>query len=261
MEIADEVAHRALTYVAAIRDADYRLSKEEFERYASAPSRGVTRSPEGLLALEHAQKGLMSSLVGRVTEDRESVLDWLARLRWLQTTGTGVGITALGRTVLRVLDERAIAPEAAVVVLSDDQTPLAYAQVVGRISQAGEAMLVDPYFGLESILAILNWTEVSRILIGTRASLAELATAFDSFPDEQRPELHVSDRIHDRYVIPKSGSVEMLGTSLSGVGKKFTAMTRVHPPGSDAIRAAYESIWSEATPLEEAAKPKGGAND
>ena len=58
-----------------------------------------------------------------------------------------------------------------------------------------------------------------------------------------------SGKMHDRYLIPVDGPVDMLGTSLNGVGKRPSALVEVHT-GSDEIRRLHEDLWAAARPLD-----------
>jgi hypothetical protein len=65
--------------------------------------------------------------------------------------------------------------------------------------------------------------------------------------------IRVSGEVHDRFIIPVGGSVDALGTSLNGVGKKFTVMTTLDAPVADIIRSKHEELWRASKPVEIAA--------
>jgi hypothetical protein len=61
----------------------------------------------------------------------------------------------------------------------------------------------------------------------------------------------VNDDFHDRFVIPDSGPVRQIGTSLNGVSKRLSVMvTMEDDAAAAAIKAAFEASWATATPIE-----------
>jgi hypothetical protein len=99
--------------------------------------------------------------------------------------------------------------------------PLSYAQVMRRIAGHDEAMFVDAYIAVEPLLSLLQQTRVTRILTSRKGRAKEAASRIASLVtlperlDAGRPvECGVTDGIHDRFVIPPSGAVGMLGTSM-----------------------------------------------
>lgn len=190
-----------------------------------------------------------------VKEYKESVLEWLVRLGWLHhEDGDVVGITELGKAVLRELEAKEREIDAPVEVVLDPEDPLSYAQLIGRVASHGKALLADPYFRLDQLLHILHRTSVTRILTSAKgkdgeSNRAALATAMATIPVDRDFEIRFNDDFHDRYVIPGQGSVDLIGTSLSGVGKKFSVVCAIQPPVADQIRKTYEELWANAKPL------------
>jgi hypothetical protein len=162
VEIADEVAHQALGYVAAVSRRGHRLTLEEFKAYIRSPGRNTT-SQGGLSSFLVAQQAIRS-LTGTVKV--EPVIDWLTRLMWLESDGKYVQITSLGEIVLASLEDRASEPEGPLVTILESQDALAYPTVIGNIGKRGEALLIDPYFKLDALPHILQFTDVRRLLIG-----------------------------------------------------------------------------------------------
>ena len=111
-------------------------------------------------------------------------------------------------------------------------------------------MLVDPYVHVEQFADIVAHTDVSRLLVGPHTDLPGLRLAARAVADDRRLEIRVSEVIHDRLFIPRSGAIRMLGASLNGVGKKHTILVSVDSPAADQIRSMYESVWNEAATLE-----------
>ena len=252
MEIADEVAHQALGYVAAVSRRGHRLTLDEFKAYIGSPGRTAT-SQGGLSSLITAQQ-VIRSFAGTVKV--EPVIDWLTRLMWLESDGKYVQITSLGEIVLASLEDRASEPEGPLVTILESQDALAYPTVIGNIGKRGEALLIDPYFRLDALPHVLQFTDVRRLLIGPKAEVSALGTALTTTITPNRPfEVRVSKEPHDRLVIPKSGPVDALGTSLSGVGRKFSVMFEIRQPEADGVRQAANEMWDKAQPLMAAGTP------
>src|SRR5207247_1889761 len=75
---------------------------------------------------------------------------------------------------------------------------------------------------------------------------AELSTHLESITIDRPFEIRASDRIHDRFVIPESGPVRLIGTSLNGVGNKLSVSLLLLDVASSAIRAEYRDAWESA---------------
>lgn len=239
MRITTESVHRSLAYVAAVSGQGYQLSVEEFNSYAEATQSAGHYG--GLFSV-------MASLGHPGLRERPPTNP--QTVRWLVEDPPGyVSLTPLGRAVLRAMDQQEVEDTPLDVVL-DTEDRFAYAQIIHRIAQYEEPMLVDPYFKLDYLLHVVQQTSTARILIGPKADVAGLSAALSNLPPDRKLEIRLSDEFHDRYVIPPGGSIDMLGTSLSGVGKKPTAFVRVNPPVADEIRRTHEELWMRAQPLE-----------
>jgi hypothetical protein len=73
--------------------------------------------------------------------------------------------------------------------------------------------------------------------------------------------VRVSADVHDRFVVPESGSVDQMGTSLSGLGKKLTVTAPIATPAADSIRSEVERAWGEALRFQEAVKKTSSPSD
>ena len=241
MELASKEIHRALAYVAALNKHGYSPTTAEFDAYASSPG----RKPLGML--------------GRIAADmpwydyeglQESVRDYLQRVYWVSSEGGQVRITDLGRVVLAALDEEAHQVEGPIEVVLDPQDPIVLSRVVKRLTAAGKALLVDPYFRLEQLLSIVNYTEIDRVLMSDqveRDNRNSLKHALDTLPTARRMEVRVATKqeMHDRYVIPTRGPITFIGTSLGSVGRRLTVIGQLGD-ASEEIRQHYEATWQKA---------------
>jgi hypothetical protein len=168
VRVADESAHRGLAYVAAVTRHGYRLSSQEFGAYMASPARKVGFDP--------------AAMVRAMMGPRESTLAWMKRVGWVQVDRGAVTLTPLGGAVLRSLDEEDVEPGVAVSIATSDDA-LAYPGVIGLIAERGAALLVDPYFRLESFPHVLHYTGVTRLLIRPNADCEALAVAVESLPE------------------------------------------------------------------------------
>jgi hypothetical protein len=200
--------------------------------------------------------GDVAKALGSVYGPGESFTTYLQRVGWLGSDGEHIALTALGAIVLRELDQREVQSDVPLQVVLNAEDPLAYARVVERYATHGEALLVDAYFRLDDLMYILNQTQVTRLLTGTkprkegRARVAGLATAISRQKIGRPFAMRTTDEIHDRFFIPTTGPVESVGTSLSGVGKRFSMMVTIEPPVADAIRTGMEGVWDRADVVE-----------
>jgi hypothetical protein len=267
MKLVSETAHRALTYVAVVRRQGYRLTDKELEAFIRQPDRyGPTWDISGMTAVFDRLGAIVKTLPG------ETVAEWLVRLNWLAIDGNQVEISKLGSAVLRGADEQEIETAPPLRIVLDPKDPMSYAKLIGRIADVGDALLVDPFFGLDQLLVILQSTSVTRVLVGPKTKTGTLAAALSSMALPREFAIRVSGEVHDRFIIPSSGPVDALGTSLNGVGKKFTVMATLDPPIADTIRSKHEELWRAAKPVEitavatvmqssatEPAQPNGGS--
>jgi len=241
LRIASEEEHRALAYVGAVRQQGYALSKREFEAYVSTP-RGQFWA-------------LRQAFSRSASYPSEPLLERLKRMLWLSSSDDGLHLTDLGAAVLQAMERADLESEVPTEVVLSADDPFAYAKVVAKLGLQESPMLVDPYFRLAQFADIVYYTTVSRLLVGPKADVPGLKLAIRDLPPDRTLDIRQADAVHDRFSIPSSGSIEMLGTSLNGVGKKTTVLVPIEPPIADQIREAHETLWAEATPVMEDAAP------
>lgn len=245
MRLTDETGHRALAYVDAVSRQGYLMTVDEFKAYVKVPGRG-TSSP----LVKAMMATVRQSLAGLQTTV-EDVAEWLERVGWLVVDDGHVRITRLGRAVLAATEEAESVADVPVDIILDPDDELSYARVIGVIMEAGSAALVDPYFRADHLFAIKQRTRVTRILIDVErlkaSAVAELQQGLEDMKFDRALEVRSSPVFHDRFVIPDQGGVRLLGTSLSGVGKRFAVTTMLAAGAeSEAIRRAFENAWDGA---------------
>lgn len=236
MKIATDAEHRALAYMVAVAEQGVAVSKDDLAAYVKHP-RGAGWS------------ALFS--VSNLTPPAEGTVERLLRYGWLDEEDGVMHATALGVAVLRALDREELDSEVPLEVVLRADDPFAYAKVVSRLASHDEAMLVDPYVRVEQFADVVRHTTVSRLLVGPNTELQGLRVAMRMVPEGRPLEVKVSESLHDRLFIPKSGAVDLLGVSLNGVGKKVTVLMTADSPVADHLRTVYEEAWAKAAPLED----------
>lgn len=202
----------------------------------------------------------LSKIPIEVVEEPERTIDFFCRIGWVVTDrpqdrapDSPVILTRLGRAVLRDAEVRDAGEEEELTIVLDPEDPFAYARVIGRIADLGPGLLVDPFFGLEQLGPIAFRTSITRVITGTakKIDIAGLSTALETTAFDRDFEIRVVDQseIHDRYIISDSGRTHFIGTSLSGVGNKPSAMGEIHGQAAVAIRELHEELWDAANEL------------
>lgn len=253
MQIADMTCHRVLAYVAAIQSQGYTLTVEQVEAYGARASRRPSSLGERLVPVTNPLTRKM----------RETPLVWLYRLQWLDIAGPSKNIedsdkvtaTPLGQAALIHLDQVAalgdVAPSSTIVL--DKGDPIALAKVVGRVAELGPGALVDRFFREEAFLAIVQRTAITRVLMGpTQSRVAAIEQALADYRTDRPFEVRVddNDEYHDRYLIPDDGPIWALGTSVSGVGDRHSAMVEIKDQSVvRTLRSNFERVWKDARVL------------
>jgi len=232
MDIASRQAHRALAYLAALNKHGCFPTTPQFAAYASAPD---------------PMDPLADLLARYPIGPAESMLDYLARVHWVSRNDGLVRITDLGAAVLAALAAGTTQAEGAVEVVLTADDPLALSHAVKQLAALGPALLVDPYFRLNQLALIVNYTEIDRVLMSDqvpREDRQSLKHALDTVPMSRRLEVRMAkkEQMHDRSVIPSQGAVLSIGTSLNYVGQKFMVLAKLSDV-ADALRRHCEELW------------------
>ena len=132
------------------------------------------------------------------------------------------------------------------VVRPDD--PLGYAKLIARIASYEDALLVDPYLEIEALAIVANGTSIGRVLTSKKdqARVAAIIAAAQTDALPNTIDIRFSSELHDRYVIPPTGPIEHLGTSLNGASKHVSVSTPLREPVASEIRRLMEGIWERA---------------
>lgn len=249
MEIVDENTHRVLAYLEALNRHGVKPSRAQLDSFAEQPQRRVTRS-SGIASLG----SIRDMVVGEVV-DKEKYSTFLARVGWVDGE-SGVVLTALGRALLKGLNSPALDESASDLfeIVLNPENPFAYAQALQGLGSTGPALLVEPYFRLDQLMAISELENIDRVLMSPKVNAQDrnlLATGLAALPESRSLLVRFVDDLHDRYLIPHGDeAVLMLGSSLGGVGKKVSTLTTLGAVASQALREAHESLWQDGTPIE-----------
>jgi len=257
MEIASSEARQALHYLSSVQRHGHSPTAAELDAYAGGPTPRFFPAPgSGMMHWTSDFEEFQRSAdlrAGRASYESFSV--YLVRLGWAAVTADGrLSITALGSAVLGAMnDEAAMDIQMVVAKAIDPDDPFAYAKVIGEIAGTDDAMVVDPYLKIDGLQDLLRLSSVSRVL-----------TSDESRPGRSKPspkiavfehmvgasvvagfELRVLPlaQMHDRYVIPKSGSVLNLTTSFNSIGQRIGVAVWLPDLPSTAIRNAHDTLW------------------
>ncbi|MYR36533.1 hypothetical protein GTX14_05990 [Streptomyces sp. SID4944] len=253
--ISDHVL-RTLWYIDLLAGQGHPLPQKSIDEYAQrVPPRDVRRD---------SLFGGLSRVLdesGRVLRKPDPVASYLMAVGWFEPFQEGVRLTKIGRAVLTASGHEAAQleatdPEVADVAL-DPQDPLVYVQLTRRLQKAGAGLLVDAYFKAESLVWLIESTNLRRVLISSRHAKSEkdrktIAVALATIPNGSDVEVrHTHDpSLHDRCVVSASGNVQLLGSSVNGVGKHLTAVITPSMDISAIYRRKYEDLWQGAETVE-----------
>jgi hypothetical protein len=254
-EIAEPDVHRVMVYLDAVNQNGYQPTAQELDVYGKQPDRSVT--VRGGFAQLAAQAGGLSAIYATLTGTREveSFSAHLVRLRWARESDGRHEITENGAAVLRALNVSATMSDSSVIqTVLGAEDPIAYARVVSTIADMDDVLIVDPYLKIDQLPDLFRLTSVKRILTSSERKSADkksvpfvAASSIATHEVEMRQDL--GNDLHDRYFIPASGAVQMISTSLNGIGLRLSVLTPLDSEASRAVREAHEAIWTGATPM------------
>lgn len=189
------------------------------------------------------------------------------KCEWITESRGRISLTSTGRALLKGSEKLADEGGNVEVVILKADDPLAYPKLIGALASYGDALLVDPYLGLEELDQITNGTSISRVLVSnskrTEPKRKGMAAYLASTQLTRDIEVRASDGLHDRQVFTEDKKVFMLGTSLNGVGKSTTMLSPVPEPGASAMNDHYSTLWDAAVSIalpETAVKSDGPGN-
>lgn len=244
MNILTETQHRALSFIAAANLGGYAPTPDEVEDWL------VKSEPKrigGIASLGWA--GISESLLYGALE---SPVHHMESIGWVRAEDGGAKLTDLGRALLRSADTEDDAQGQ--VVILDHDSPLAYASLIGELSDIGDALLIDPYLELDHLLDLEKHTDITRVLISTKHSTSKRGAQLKLFQEKRSDEgieIKVADELHDRVIVAEGGRVWTLGMSLNGVSKQksITVLTPMPAKGAEPLAEWANERWRQASPL------------
>lgn len=251
MIIADRISHMALSYISALNQQGYKVSVGELNAYITSPNR------RSLLSIALTEPFMKSPFMAESVVDHFQRINWIKRVALKQgkpSNADRVELTKLGSAVLKSLDHQELTAEPSPVIVLKAEDSLSYGRVIAEISRYDDCLLADAYFRIDNLPDLIDYTSCSRILtsekIGEKSKVA-LAVSIKNIT-KKKIEIRVSKEkeFHGRFVIPKSGPVVFIGTSLNSIKRQFSVMGEVSELGAAReIRKKYEKFWDEAMPL------------
>jgi hypothetical protein len=258
MEIASPEAHQALHYLSSVQRHGYSPTATEIDAYAGGPSPRFFPAPgSGMIRwisdFEEFQRS-EDLRAGRASVETYST--YMVRVGWaVPGADKRLSITALGHAVLGAMNDEAVLDIQMVVAKAiDPNDPFAYAKIIGEIAASDDAMVVDPYLKTDGLQDLLRLPSVSRVLTSDESRSGKSKPSPKIAVFEHMVEASVVDgfelrvlplsQMHDRYVIPKSGSVLNLTTSFNSIGQRIGVAVWLPELPSAAIREAHAALWA-----------------
>lgn len=265
-ELLPRHAHRALLYVEMLNNVGVQPRVEDVEAFAvSDPPRETQyRSAFAALSVFPSRLASKNVLASTKVANAEPVTPWLVQMHWLTVDVGRLAISDLGAALIAAL--RRSSPEwsperegAGAIVLRPDD-PFVYSELTRAISEAGAALLVDPYFKADMLEWLQNATQVTRLLLSAakneQAREVELISLFldatREAPNAGRIELRAtkSSKLHDRCIVQEGGGVLLLGTSITGIGRHLSTIIPMPATAAIAVREEIDKLWGNAELVE-----------
>ena len=241
-----------MLFIQSAVENGYTPTVEEADTYGDSPTRRFTRSPGSLASALMNMGHLTTTMFGQVTG--EDFTEYLARIRWASVSGGRIRLTPLGAAMLRAANAESVDDEDALIqtAVLEPTDPFAYARTLGTIADLPSVLVVDPYIKLEGVIDLSAIESVSRILTGDEGKpITGKTVPFGAVAATTNREYEIrvapNARMHDRYLIPESGPVRQISSSLNSVGRRIGVITHLSDAASLAVRAECEDIWNDAT--------------
>jgi hypothetical protein len=248
-EVIPDHVRRTLVYLALLNANGYQPTVRELDAFAvgDQPIRVTGRA---FFNFEMTRTTLLM------------VSGYMQRLGWISVHEEDkVQLTPLGFALAKAVGPAganaftsgpatAVLDMAAAVLSPDD--PETFERFTRAVAGAGDAMLADPYFKGSTIGWVQTSTTISRVLMSEKGAgkgeegiiAARLAAGDVAGRIEVR--ISAAPEFHDRAVVGQQGEVWVLGTSLNGVGKHLSVLTRPDRECWPIYRKRLEDLWRDA---------------
>ncbi|MEV8183285.1 hypothetical protein [Specibacter sp. NPDC078692] len=189
-----------------------------------------------------------------------STLTYLLQSRLLKEFDRRLTLSPAGKAILQSegLADSASKPTPPVEVVGRMTDPLVYAELLTRINDVPDSMVIDPYLHPRDLLTLLQLPTIHRFLtrdhdaggMNKHDRRQKFRIALGARPDrELRFIANGSKELHDRLVIPqKGGEALLIGTSLGGT--QITVVTRLGTGATHALRDHYNTLWDSSSTVE-----------
>lgn len=188
-----------------------------------------------------------------------STVDYLLGTRLLKKTkGTRLTLSAAGQALLRAADTKDLVKTqpTPVEVVGRMSDPIVYAELLTRIDDIGDSLVIDPYLHPRDLSVLLQLSSTRRFLtlnkdaagLKKQARMNKFKIHMGAKPDKELRFASTKDspELHDRLFIPQQGGEALsIGTSLGG--KQVTVITRLGNGTTNALREHYNSLWERGT--------------
>ena len=249
---------RVLRYIALVDEGGGSLSNSQIDAYANTESVELLTQaqafPEFGLSAQTwrlLRFGTSSSTRAEVAE----VARYFVKVGWISQRESvgGRRLTSVGRALVKAMTTRKDDESEVAVVLSPDD-PLNVGVLTREMQAAKEGLLVDPYFSDDLFEWLWRSTSLTRVLLCRRPEklrvLEVLLGGLEQLDDRALEIRYLPPRsLHDRYVIGADQAVSMIGASLNGLHRNFTALVPMPDPSATAVREKMEQHWSKAIPV------------
>lgn len=215
----------------------------------------------GRMALQASRQAYVTVQVAPA----ESSVEHMVRLGWLtdhEDHGTdegdehsevqaGLHLTDLGEALLANARRAQVEDEATVVSFDANSSDVAYAKLVGVLSQHGSGLLLDRYLDLDGLARLHASTGIRRFLVGTQQGQGRINELRHYLYDKDCLEIRRHSDFHDRAFVFDSHKVFLLGTSLNALGGRSPTVLAelTGASAATATASAYNKLWDEAEVL------------
>lgn len=238
---------RALRYIALVERGGGRLLDSQIDLYIETEP----PSQDTWAVAWHTSR--MSRLLVRGGYGLSTHADFMESLGWIRPEKwDGPRLSSIGHAIVRASEEADVAEPEGVVLLSPDD-PLNLGVLTAEVAAAKGGALVDPYFDDRLVAWLANSTSIARVLMCRSVEACDALSYYLGGLERagRKIDFRILPRgsLHDRYLIGEDGKVSMIGASLNGLHRNFTAIIEVPEPGAAAIRGEVDRKWGDALPV------------
>ncbi|WP_348788452.1 hypothetical protein [Leifsonia sp. NPDC080035] len=248
--LTTDSAMRGLLFVRLMNAQGIKPKVSEVEAYASTPL------PAGVMDYLGQAWGFNRQV---------NIVQYLTDAGFVIVVGREVHITPIGVAFCDATEELPSARKSVeakpLEVVGRLEDPVTYAELLAEVDKCKDSLVVEPYIPPAEFASLLKLPEVKRVLTketyiiqgGKRVSVTDrrrnLAIALGGRSDAELRVLPKEIKeLHDRYVLPSSGSGLMVGTSLGG--SQLTVVVHLSEDSTQTLLQHYDELWAKAEVVE-----------